>query len=81
LASFLQVSLPECGLPSPDGQQLDAVLIKAGWGATYNLIIISQHQSLKLFERQQLRRHARVALQLPAMVERPNGNMIRMSTQ
>lgn len=55
-------------------QQLDAVLINAGW-ATYNLIILSAAIAAA-FERQQLRRHARVALQLPAMVERPNGNMI-----
>ena len=55
-------------------QQLDAVLINVGW-ATYNLIILSVAIAAA-FERQQRRRHARIVLRLPAMVERSEGRTV-----
>ncbi|NLW31438.1 MAG: UDP-forming cellulose synthase catalytic subunit [Fibrobacter sp.] len=55
-------------------QQLDSVLINVGW-ATYNLIILSVAIAAA-FERQQRRRHARIVLRLPAMVERSYGNTV-----
>ncbi|MBN1600299.1 MAG: UDP-forming cellulose synthase catalytic subunit [Chitinispirillaceae bacterium] len=55
-------------------QQLDAVLINVGW-ATYNLIILSTAIAAA-FERQQRRRHARIAPRLPAMVERSCGHTV-----
>ncbi len=55
-------------------QQLDAVLINVGW-ATYNLVILSAAIAAA-FERQQRRRHARIVLRLPAMVERSWGRTV-----
>lgn len=55
-------------------QQLDSVLINVGW-ATYNLIILSVAIAAA-FERQQRRRHARIVLRLPAMVEHSYGNTV-----
>jgi cellulose synthase (UDP-forming) len=55
-------------------QQLDAVMINVVW-ATYNLIILSA-ATAAAFERQQRRRHARVVLRLPAMVERSLGRTV-----
>jgi cellulose synthase (UDP-forming) len=54
--------------------QLDAVLINVGW-ATYNMVILSVAIAAA-FERQQRRRHARIVLRLPAMVERSSGHTV-----
>jgi cellulose synthase (UDP-forming) len=55
-------------------QQLDAVLINVVW-ATYNLVILSVAIAAA-FECQQRRKHARIMLRMPAMVERSWGRMV-----
>jgi cellulose synthase (UDP-forming) len=55
-------------------QQLDAVLINAGW-AGYNLILLSAAIAAA-FEHQQRRKYARIVLRLPAMVERSWGRTV-----